>query len=252
MLEIAQFRNKITTHGLWRTLRYSAEFMLSPMRRKIWVEPFLKSYSQCYEDMIIDGLLGKQNAGTYLDIGAFDPHLLSNTKRFHDRGWRGCNIEPNPPRFARFLRERPEDVNLNVGLSDAAGKLVFFDVARQVFSTFSEARARKLREMGAEIRREIEIPVMRMEEVFEQHFKSEAVDFCSIDTEGMELAVLRGNDWSRFRPRVLCVEVSVSSDRSHDQRPESVEDFLRSAGYRKHTQTWEFGVPLNEIYTAET
>ena len=252
MLEITQFRNKITTHGLFPTLRYSAEFMVSPLWRKLWVEPFRKSYSQRYEDMIIDSLLGNKKTGTYLDIGAYDPHILSNTKRFHDRGWRGCNVEPNPPRFQKFVRERPDDINLNVGLSDATGKLVFFDVAREAFSTFSQERARELKEMGAQIRREIEIPVVRMEDVFEEHFKGRTVDFCSIDTEGMDLAILRGNDWGRFRPRILCVEVSVTPTRGGDQQPESVEEFLLSVGYSKHTQTYDFGVPLNEIYVSES
>lgn len=252
MLEIGQFKNKITTHGLFPTLRYSAEFMVRPVWRKLWVEPFLRSYSQRYEDMIIDSLLGHEKTGTYLDIGAYDPHVLSNTKRFHDRGWRGCNVEPSPPRFQKFVRARPTDINLNVGLSDAAGKLLFFDVAREAFSTFSEERARELEDMGAQIRREIEIPVMRMEDVFEEYFKARTVDFCSIDTEGMDLAILRGNDWNRFRPRILCVEVSVMASRSGDQQPESVEAFLLEVGYRKHTQTYDFGVPLNEIYLSDT
>jgi FkbM family methyltransferase len=249
MLEIAQFRNKIATHGLLPALRYSAEFVMRPLWRKLWVEPFLKSYSQRYEDMIIDRLLGNPESGIYLDIGAYDPHTLSNTKRFYDRGWRGCNVEPNPPRFQKFVRSRPKDINLNVGLSDAAGKLVFFDVAREAYSTFSEERARELKKMGAEIRREIEIPVIRMQDLFEEHFKTQTVDFCSIDTEGMDLAILRGNDWNRFRPRVLCVEVSATCP--GDQQPESVEEFLQSVGYRKHTQTLDFGVPLNEIYVSE-
>jgi hypothetical protein len=137
-----------------------------------------------------------------------------------------------------------------VGLSDAPGRLVFFDVTPEAFSTFSEERARELKEMGARIRREIEIPVRRMEDVFEEHFKTQTVDFCSIDTEGMDLAILRGNDWSKFRPRILCVEVSPL--RRDDQQPESIEEFLLGVGYRKHTQTTDFGVPLNEIYISET
>ena len=248
MLEVTQFRNKIRTHGLIRALRYTAEFITRPIWRKLWVEPYLKSYSQRYEDMIIDRLLGERQTGTYLDIGAYDPHILSNTKRFHDRGWRGCNVEPNPPRFQKFERARPNDINLNVGLSDAVGKLVFFDVDRGAFSTFSEHRARELERNGAQIRREIEIPVMRLEDLFEEHFKTGTVDFCSIDTEGMDLAILRGNDWSRFRPRILCVEVSVTGNLGSDAQPEPVEAFLSSVGYRKHTQTCDFGVPLNEIY----
>jgi FkbM family methyltransferase len=249
MLEIAQFKNKIHTHGLMLTLRYSAEFMLRPLWREIWAKPFKKSYSQRFEDVIIDEILGKKQAGTYLDIGAYDPHRLSNTKRFYDRGWRGCNIEPNPRRFERFLRERPEDINLNLGLSDSAGKLTFYDVVPDAFSTFSERRAKELKEQGARITAEIEVPVITMTDLFAQHLNQTSVDFCSIDTEGMDTVILRSNDWSRFRPRVICVEVSIRDDTAN--KADSVEDFLTSVGYKKHTQTRDFGVPLNEIYISE-
>jgi FkbM family methyltransferase len=243
MLEVAFFRRKIRTHGVIHAVRYSAEFMMRPLLRKLWVEPFLRSYSQRYEDMIIDSLLGDKKTGTYLDIGAYDPHTLSNTKRFHDRGWSGCNIEPNPLRFNEFVRARPNDINLNVGLSDAVGKLVLFDLARDAFSTFSEDRARELEDMGAQIKRRIEVPVITMKDVFEEYFRERTVDFCSIDTEG--------NDWTRFRPRILCVEVSVEPRRESDPQQQSVQSFLQSVGYRKHTQTRDFGVALNEIYIAD-
>jgi hypothetical protein len=44
------------------------------------------------------------------------------------------------------------------------------------------------------------------------------IDFMSIDVEGMDVAVLRSNDWSRFRPEVLVVELSGFS----------IEDAFRS------------------------
>lgn len=252
MLEIAQFKNKIQTHGLMLTLRYSAEFMVRPLWRELWAEPFLKSYSQRFEDLIIDDILGNRKTGTYLDIGAYDPHRLSNTKRFYDRGWRGCNIEPDPRRFQNFLKARPNDINLNVGLSASAGKLVFFDIAPGALSTFSERRAKELREMGARIRKEIEIPVVTMKDVFAEHFKNVSVDFCSIDTEGLDLEILKSNDWNEFRPRVMCVEVSLLPNKdTENQKAESVESFLTSVGYKKHSTTVEFGVPLNEIYLSE-
>jgi len=253
MLEVTQFKNKVRTHGLLHTLLYTAEFMVRPLRRELWVEPFLKSYSQRYEDVLIDNLLGNKNTGTYLDIGAYDPHRLSNTKRFYDRGWRGCNIEPNPRRFHNFQKARPNDINLNVGLAGSAGKLIFFEVVPEALSTFSEHRAKQLSQMGAKIRKEVEIPVLTMKDVFGEHFKDWSIDFCTIDTEGMDLTILKGNDWSRFRPRVICVEVSLVQEHgAADQKAESVESFFSSVGYKQHCTTGEFGVPLNEIYVSET
>ena len=117
-MALNQFRNKLKTHGLTRTLLYSLAFAVRPGWRKCWVNGLRQSFSQDYEDLIIDKLLGNKATGTYLDIGAFDPTDLSNTKRFYDRGWRGCNVEPDPVRFQKFLQARPDDINLNVGLSD--------------------------------------------------------------------------------------------------------------------------------------
>jgi FkbM family methyltransferase len=252
MLEIAQFKNKIDTHGLLNTLRYTAEFMVHPLRRRLWVEPFLKSYSQRYEDMLIDDLLGNLDNGFYLDIGAYDPRRLSNTRRFYDRGWRGCDVEPNPRRFERFVKDRPEDINLNVGVSDSAGNMTFYEVVPDAFSTLSDKRARELREQGAKFKAEIEVPVITMADLFERYLHHAKADFCTIDTEGMDIAVLKGNDWTKFRPRVICVEVtSIQNSEAGSREAESVEGFMSSVGYRKHSVTVEFGVPLNEIYLSE-
>jgi hypothetical protein len=103
--------------------------------------------------------------------------------------------------------------------------------------------------MGANIRREIEIPVITMKDLVKDHLDNGSIDFCTIDTEGMDLKILKSNDWERFRPRVLCVEVSITPAESE---AESVAGFLESVGYKKHTQTIDFGVPLNEIYVSAT
>jgi FkbM family methyltransferase len=244
LIEIAHFKNKLRTHGPLLTLCYSAEFLVRPASRRLWTKPVLNSHSQRFEDRIVDNLLGNKATGTYLDIGAYDPDRLSNTKRFYDRGWRGCNVEPNPKRFEKFVRERHGDINLNVGLSDSAGELTFFEVVPDAFSTFSGRRAEELKEQGARIVAEIEVPVITMANLFEEYLDGAQVDFCTIDTEGMDTVILKSNDWSRFRPRVICAEVSISGDEANIT--DSIEGFLMTVGYRKHTQTRDFGVPLNE------
>ena len=251
-LELRQFRNKIKTHGLIRTFLYSLEFAARPFWRKYWVNGVCKSYAQDYEDVIMDKALGNKATGTYLDIGAFDPADLSNTKRFYDRGWRGCNVEPEPVRFQKFLRERPEDINLNVGVSDCAGQLVFFDFEEGAYSTFSEEHAKDLLRTGAKLKQKIEVPVVSMKDIFEKHFQGRAVDFCSLDAEGMDLQILKSNDWCRFRPKVFCVEDAFAPVDSDDGRQhESVEKRLVAEGYRKIAETFEYGNRLNAIYIDE-
>jgi len=251
MLKIAQFRNKVRSHGLPLALRYSAEFMLRPLWRTVWAEPFRKTYSQRGEDLIIDEVLGMKETGTYLDVGAYDPHHLSNTKRFYDRGWRGCNVEPNPERFKKLLQGRPRDTNLNIGLSDSVGTLTYYQFIPEVFSTFSAERAKALSQMGARIKAEIEVPVITMKDLFAQYFNEETVDICTIDAEGMDSVILRGNDWDRFRPRVICIEATLAQVHQSGSDPgESIESLLTKVGYIQHSVTRQYGVPLNEIYVS--
>jgi len=250
-LELNQFRNKIKTHGVIRALLYSLEFVARPVWRKYWVNGVRKSYSQNYEDVLIDKALGNKATGTYLDIGAFDPVDLSNTKRFYDRGWRGCNVEPEPVRFCKFLEKRPEDINLNVGVSDCAGQLSFFDFEEGAYSTFSEVHAKDLLGAGAKLKQKIEVPVISMKDIFEKYFQGRVVDFCSLDAEGMDLRILKSNDWDRFRPKVFCVELSPNDPSDTAGQRESVGRFLVEKGYRKIGETFEYGNPLNAIYVSE-
>ncbi len=47
------------------------------------------SYSSLKEDNILDWLIGYKEKGTYIDIGAYDPDRINNTKLFYQRGLAG-------------------------------------------------------------------------------------------------------------------------------------------------------------------
>ena len=244
MMALNQFVNKIKTHGIVRTLLYSALHVVRPYWRKFWLEPVRKSYSQSGEDAIIDRILGNKKDGIYLDIGAYDPYEMSNTKRFYDRGWHGVNIEPEPGRYEKIKQARLRDINLNVGLARTNGVLTFYDVEPAALATFSAERAKEVERMGAKIKRTIEVKVISLASVLEDQLKGAPVDFCTLDAEGMDLEILKSNHWKRFRPRVICVEVSNEAR----ENEETTETFLTNLGYRKMTETYEYGNPLNAIY----
>ncbi len=250
---LAQFKRKIGSHGIALTLLYSVEYALQPLWRKLWLEPVRKSYSQEREDIIIDKLLGHKPTGTYLDIGAFDPHHLSNTKRFYLRGWTGFNIEPNRTRYEFFVKQRTRDTNLNMGIANTIGAMMFYEADDAAFSTFSAQQAQELQKIGVKIVRTSEVPLLPMRELFEKHIGTTKVDFCTIDTEGMDWEVLNSNDWSRYRPTVICVElcaaISTGPNSSAPMGPVSGSDeFFRKIGYHRRATTICFGSPLNAIY----
>jgi len=104
------------------------------------------SYSQCGEDTIIDHIFKslKINKPTFMDIGAHHPFKLSNTALFYESGCQGINIEPDPDLFKLFKKYRKRDINLNIGVSDKPGELLFYIMSSQAMNTFSTQQAEDL------------------------------------------------------------------------------------------------------------
>ena len=167
----------------------------------------INSYSQSYEDLIIDAILNKK-IGFYVDVGANDPDHLSNTKRFYDKGWSGINVEPQIGKIKDFERSRERDVNVNYGIAEANGELNFYELAISTLSSFNYQEAcRNCKKFNTKISTIRKVGVRRLDSLFEEFLpKGVQIDFLSIDTEGFEMEVLKSNDWSKFRPVLIVIE----------------------------------------------
>tara|TARA_R110001606_G_scaffold258479_3_gene406249 strand:- start:196 stop:819 length:624 start_codon:yes stop_codon:yes gene_type:complete len=184
------------------------------------------SVSQYGEDVILDRLLGKKKVGFFLDIGANHPRKFSNTFRFSKRGWVGVNVEPDPELYKRFPKERPNDINLNVGVGPINGKMPFYKISADTLSTFNKEAADKAIQDGHKLINTITVPVISLEMLLEKYKPNGNIDFMSLDVEGFEMEVLKSNDWSRFRPYLIIVEV--------DKGGESIKSYLKGVGYREN------------------
>ena len=183
----------------------------------------LKTYSQFHEDLIIDNLLACKKDGFYVDVGANHPTELSNTKKFYDRGWNGINIEPNPILIKGLIEQRKRDLNLNIGIAPEKGELTFYLLSADTLSTFDYKSAQlNARIHGEKIKSELSVKVSQLKEVLEKNNVKE-IDFMSVDTEGFDLAVLQSNDWFKFRPKLLIVEIN--------QGGEDILDYMKENQY---------------------
>jgi FkbM family methyltransferase len=174
----------------------------------VFIDKSAGSYSQWQEDLLLDAMLSCKEKGFYVDIGANHPEIYSNTKRFYDRGWNGINVEPITSNFSLFEQLRPRDINLNVGVGSKAGEMEFYQSAKEggVFSGFDKKSTLQFVK-GAEITTKT-VPVFRLEDILSTHMEERTpIDFLDVDVEGYELEVLIGNDWSRFRPHLILVEL---------------------------------------------
>lgn len=237
------FLQKIRVYGI----RSSIIYIFFEIRNLVFRQWIRKSYSQRFEDFLIDRILGFKDTGFYIDVGAYDPDRFSNTKRFYRRGWKGINIEPHIYNYKKFVKKRLRDVNLNIGVSDRPEKILFFHFIPETLSTFSKEEAFRYREQGYMLKGTEEIDVKPLAQILhELHYRG-AIDFMSIDTEGFDLQVLKGNDWKLFRPKVVCIESVAHS--LHKEKNEKNEQniFLEHQGYKKVVDTG-----INAIYLRTT
>jgi len=189
------------------------------------IDPSIGSFSQYQEDLIIDSILGCKKEGFYVDVGANHPQLLSNTKRFYDKGWIGINIEPNPLMFDLLQKERKNDINLNIGVGNEKREMQYFLLDPDQLSTFnSQAAKRSIESRRATLEKIMTVPVSTLGEVLDSYAAGRSIDFMSIDVEGFEEEVIAGGDWKRFRPSLLMMEIAHSSN--------SLFDIMRRINYR--------------------
>lgn len=173
-------------------------------------------------------LVGK---GFYVDVGAYDPESISNTRVFYKAGWRGINIDPSLVAIEKFRRERPEDVNLHCAVSDQECPITFYSFGQpSVYSTVDpQVAADYARRLGLEPRVET-VPAFTLATILDRHMEpGTAIDFLSVDAEGHDVQVLRSNDWTRHRPELVVAEL-------HERDLEAVmasplTTFMRDVGY---------------------
>lgn len=207
-----------------------------------------RSNSQKGEDLMIDKYFKHKKRGFYIDVGACHPQRLNNTKLFYDRGWRGINIEPNPENIKLFYRDRKRDINLNIGIGIKRKRAVFYELEHAGVSTFSKEEADSLLELGHKLRRKIKVPMYRLEDIMKKYAKSD-IDFMSVDTEAMDLVVLKSNNWEKYRPKLLCVETIdfinlLTDDKKDSKRKQIISNYLLSKDYEEY-----FSNGLNTLYT---
>jgi hypothetical protein len=172
------------------------------------------SYSQEGEDVVLNRLFEKTPSGFYVDIGAHHPHRFSNTFLFYLKGWRGINIDAMPGSMVPFKRSRPNDINLEIPILLKRSKMIYYQFNEPALNGFS-AKLSKDRNVNTKYRiiKEVNLEGFPLSEVLENHLPNKKIniDFMSVDVEGLDLEVLKSNDWDKFRPKVLLVELLGSS-----------------------------------------
>lgn len=176
--------------------------------REIIFRKYDVSFSKSGEDIQLKQLLRTNTPGTYVDIGCWHPLKASNSYYFSIRDWKGICIDPNPELKKVFNNYRKNDIFINSGVSNVKANLDYFMLEESSMNTFSKAfiDGNNLRE---KIIKTVNIPVLPLSEILDCQLKDNyRLDFFDIDVEGLDIEVLKSNNWRKYRPKCILIETN--------------------------------------------
>ena len=202
------------------------------------------SHAQNYEDVMLWRALKHIEHGFYIDVGAAWPDEHSVTKAFYERGWHGINIEPNPDLNLQLQERRPKDINLRLAIGDREDTLTMNLLHGTGLTTLDDAIAKNHQREGWSLDRQ-QVRVTTLAKIWQQHIPAgQEVHFLKVDVEGLEEAVLKGNDWAKNRPWVVIVEATLPMTQVESY--ETWEPILTAANYH-----FVYADGLNRFYVAD-
>lgn len=194
----------------------------------------MKYYSQIGQDKFVDEFLNQKTHGVFVEVGAHDGLTISNSLFFEqNRQWRGLCIEPNPNQYEKLKWNR-NCIGSNVCISDFNGEAEFTIVegSSNSLSGLTECFDKRhviridkeIEKLGGE-RKIITVPVCTLQSLLDTYSLND-IDYCSIDTEGSELNVLKSIDFTKTNISIFTIE--------NNYQTTIVKDYLEQKGYVLH------------------
>ncbi len=220
---------------LIRPMKYAVMWLVSCFHWDPWKQD---CWSQEGEDQILKRIFSGKKSGFYVDVGAHHPKRFSNTYLFYKSGWSGINIDAMPGSMKPFQRARPRDINLELGIGRARGELEYYVFNEPALNGFSASlsESRDAEDSAYAIKDVIKMPVVPLAAALENNLPpGQSIDFLSVDVEGLDLEVLQSNNWDRYRPAYVLVEILRSS--LHDVFDCEAARFMQSVGYEIYAKS---------------
>lgn len=170
------------------------------------------TYAQTAEDILVCNLfkiLGIEKP-SYLDLGAHHPFNISNTALLYSLGSRGVNVDANPNLMEEFIKHRPDDLNLCVGVvPDEKIKTAILHCFDSHSGRNSLLDGYLESDINCPLSDQLQIPVktITINEIVEKFCDNIFPNFLSVDIEGLDCDILASADFETLGyPKVICVE----------------------------------------------
>lgn len=195
-----------------------------------------ESYSQAYEDVIIDSMIMaycKQfkfpiSNFKYVEIGANHPINTSSTFLWSKKyNINGILIEANPRLIPALKKFRPNDLIINSAVYDQDIETIDLYLGDEnEISSVNENFVSNWKNQG--IKEKVTVPVMRINDVLDKIEKN-FLTILIIDVESLDLRLLKDINFNIHKPFIIEVEPSDFFIKGNTR---AIIEYLKSQGYR--------------------
>lgn len=172
-----------------------------------------RTFSQEGEDLIITRLLKKKNFSEedfFVDFGAGHPIKYSNTFLLYLNGLRGISIDANEGNIFLHKILRPYDLSNKMIISKKSEKKYFYSFTQSELNTSSNERVNFLKKKNINYKSKNLLETIGVKDFFKKYTKilDKNIIFFNVDVEGLELEILNEIDWTKFKPKIICIEIA--------------------------------------------
>lgn len=174
---------------------------------------------------------GKAPEPIAIDVGA---HSGAVTSKARELGYKVYAFEPNPKMVSQFLGKHSTDTEVvlsRLALSSGAEEIHSFFTSPvssgiSTLTPFHDSHVEGTRVFTSSLGK------------FLEAWGVDHVDVLKVDTEGHDLFVLEGLDWTKHHPRAVVCEFENAKTRTLGYEANDLGNFLQSKGYSVFVSEW--------------
>lgn len=177
----------------------------------------MQFFSQFKQDeFLYNTVFQNTSHGYFVDIGAYDGVIDSNSLFFEQLGWHGMCIEPNPDRF-QILQDCRRCSCFQLAIANTIKKMSFLKIRNDGPDTLSvlidESDTNGAQQIEKyKLKNNYDIIEVNCVS-FDSLVHKTTIDYLSLDTEGNELEILNSIDFNKYNIRAITVENNNYDDR---------------------------------------
>jgi FkbM family methyltransferase len=172
------------------------------------------------EQACVQSFFDNKTEGTYVDVGANDPFIDSQSYHLEQLGWDGLLIEPLP-NMADILRKHRRGKVIPYACSSKENHMKILPLISFGVCSTLESKLIHTNKIKQEV---INIETRTLDSILEANQIRPNFDLLSIDVEGHEIELFKGFTLNKWKPKLILLEDHVISHAKHN--------YMTSNGYQ--------------------